>query len=145
VSVVVLPAPQQPIINPAGPIVQCGGNVILDAGLIQGVAYLWNDNVTSTQTNTVSQSGNYSVTVTAANGCTNVSGPVSVTIESLPVVNLGNDITQCGGTVTLNAGNPGASYLWSNGETTQTIVLNASATISVTVTNTCGSCNKQYD
>jgi gliding motility-associated-like protein len=139
VSVVVLPAPQQPIINPAGPIVQCGGNVILDAGLIQDVTYLWNDNLTSTQTNTVSQSGNYSVTVTATNGCTNVSGPVSVTIETLPVVNLGNDITQCGGTVTLNAGNPGASYLWSNGETTQTIVINASASISVTVTNTCGS------
>jgi len=139
VSVVVLPAPQQPIINPSGPIVQCGANVVLDAGTISGVTYLWNDNITNTQTNTVSQSGNYSVTVTAVNGCTNVSSPVSVSIESLPVVNLGNDITQCGGTVTLNAGNIGASYLWSNGETTQSIVLSASATISVTVTNTCGS------
>jgi gliding motility-associated-like protein len=139
VSVVVLPAPQQPVINPAGPIVQCGGNVILDAGLIQDVTYLWNDNLTNTQTNTVSQTGNYSVTVTSLNGCTNVSSPVSVSIESLPVVNLGNDITQCGGTVTLNAGNQGATYLWSNGETTQTIVLNASAAINVIVSNTCGS------
>jgi gliding motility-associated-like protein len=139
VSVVVIPAPQEPIISPAGPIVQCGGNVILDAGLIPNVTYLWNDNITSTQTNTVTQSGAYSVTVTSPNGCTNVSNPVNVTIESLPIVNLGNDITQCGGTVTLNAGNTGASYLWSNGETTQSIVLSASASISVTVTNTCGS------
>jgi gliding motility-associated-like protein len=139
VTVVVLPAPQTPIIDPAGPIIQCGGSVVLDAGLIQGVTYLWNDNITTTQTNTVSQAGTYSVTVTATNGCTSVSNPVSVSIETLPVVNLGNDITQCGGAVTLNAGNPGATYLWSNGETTQTIVLNASATISVTVTNTCGS------
>lgn len=139
VSVVVIPAPQQPLINPAGPVVQCGGTVLLDAGNIQGVTYLWNDNVTTTQTNNVSQSGNYSVTVTSSNGCTSTSNIVNVSIETLPVVNLGNDITQCGGTVTLNAGNPGASYLWSNGETTQTITLSSSATVSVTVTNTCGS------
>jgi gliding motility-associated-like protein len=139
VNVVVLPAPQQPNINPSGPIVQCGGSVLLDAGFINGVTYLWNDNITSTQTNSVSQSGTYSVTVTSPNGCTNVSNLVNVSIETIPVVNLGNDITQCGGTVTLNAGNPGATYLWSNGETTQTITLSASATINVTVTNTCGS------
>ena len=139
VTVVVIPAPQQPIISPAGPIVQCGGSVILDAGIISGVTYLWNDNITNTQTNTVSQSGNYSVTVTSPNGCTNSSSVVNVTIETLPIVNLGNDIVQCGGSVTLNAGNPGASYLWSNGETTQTIVLSSSASVSVTVTNTCGS------
>ena len=139
VTVVVLPAPQTPIIDPAGPIIQCGGSVVLDAGLIQGVTYLWNDNITTTQTNTVSQSGTYSVAVTSTNGCTSVSNPVSVSIEALPIVNLGNDVTQCGGTVTLNAGNQGATYLWSNGETTQTVVLNASASISVIVTNTCGS------
>lgn len=139
VTVVVLPAPQQPTITPQGPVVQCGGTVDLTAGAIPGVTYLWNNNVTTTQTNTVSQSGNYSVTVTAPNGCTSTSNLVNVSIEALPVVNLGNDITQCGGTVTLNAGNPGASYLWSNGETTQSIVLNASASVSVTVTNTCGS------
>lgn len=139
VTVIAIPAPLQPVINPAGPIVQCGGNVVLDAGNIQGVTYLWNDNVTSTQTNTVSQSGIYSVIVTSSNGCTNISSPVNVSIETLPVVNIGNDIVQCGGTVTLDAGNAGATYLWSNGETTQTIILSASATISVTVTNTCGS------
>lgn len=139
VTVVVLPAPVQPIINPSGPIVQCGGSVVLDAGLIPNVTYLWNDNSTATQTINAAQSGIYSVIVTSVNGCTNVSNPVSVTIETLPVVNLGNDITQCGGTVTLDAGNPGATYLWSNGETTQSIVLSASASISVTVTNTCGS------
>ncbi len=139
VTVVVLPAPSQPIINPAGPIVQCAGNVLLDAGNIPNVTYLWNDNITSTQTNNVTQSGIYSVIVTSVNGCTNASTPVNVAIETLPVVNLGNDIVQCGGTVTLNAGNPGATYLWSNGETTQSVVISASAAISVTVTNSCGS------
>ena len=138
VLVNVLAAPAQPVISPAGPIVQCGGNILLDAGLIQDVTYLWSDNITTTQTNEVAQSGTYSVTVTGTNGCSSSSIPVNVSIETLPVVNLGTDITQCAGSVTLNAGNPGATYLWSNGETTQTITLSASATVSVDVTNTCG-------
>jgi hypothetical protein len=42
---------------------------------------------------------------------------------------------QCSGTVTLDAGNAGMNYLWSNGATTQTITVSASGTYSVTVTN----------
>lgn len=139
VTVSVIPAPQQPIISPAGPVVQCGGNLTLDAGSIAGVSYLWNDNITNTQTNTVSQSGSYSVTVTGANGCTSTSTAVDVTIDNLPVVDLGNDTTLCGGSITLDAGNPGATYLWSTGATTQTIVVSTSAAVSVNVTNLCGS------
>jgi gliding motility-associated-like protein len=139
VSVVVLPAPPQPVISPAGPIVQCGGSISLDAGFITDVTYLWNDNITATQTNNITQSGIYDVTVTSLNGCTNVSSAVSVSIESLPIVDLGNDIIQCGGSVTLSAGNPGSTYLWSNGDTTESITINTTTVISVTVTNTCGS------
>ncbi|MCC6251582.1 MAG: gliding motility-associated C-terminal domain-containing protein [Bacteroidia bacterium] len=139
VTVIESPAPAQPVISPAGPIVQCGGSVVLDAGTMTDVTYLWNDNTTTTQTYTATQSGSYSVTVTGLNGCTNVSTPVNVSIETMPIVNLGNDIVQCGGSVTLDAGNPGATYSWSNGETTQTITVSATATLSVTVTNSCGS------
>ncbi len=56
-----------------------------------------------------------------------------------PVVALGNDTAICSGnSVTLNAGNAGASYLWSNGATTQTITVNAGGNYSVAVTN--GTC-----
>lgn len=49
---------------------------------------------------------------------------VSVTVYPRPVVNIGRDTTLCPGqTVTLNAGNPGASYQWSNGSTSQTITV----------------------
>lgn len=42
----------------------------------------------------------------------------------------------CEGTIiTLNAGNPGETYLWSTGETTQTIKVSTSGKYSVTVTN----------
>ncbi|MEM9856444.1 MAG: T9SS type A sorting domain-containing protein, partial [Bacteroidota bacterium] len=50
-------------------------------------------------------------------------------------VNLGPDIGQCQGTVTLDAGDEAVSYLWSTGETTQTIEVNISGTYSVEVTN----------
>ena len=47
-----------------------------------------------------------------------------VTIYPNPVVNLGDDnnLPACS-TITLDADNPGSSYLWSTGETTQTIEL----------------------
>jgi len=47
---------------------------------------------------------------------------VQVTMYLQPVVNLGNDTTLCGeASLILDAGNPGAVYLWSTGETTQQI------------------------
>jgi uncharacterized delta-60 repeat protein len=54
-------------------------------------------------------------------------------------VNLGIDISLCSGAqTTLDAGNPGATYLWSNGSTTQSITVTSTGTYSVTVTN--GNC-----
>jgi len=53
-----------------------------------------------------------------------------------PVVNLGPDGNYCGITVLLlDAGNEGSHYLWSTGETTQTISVNTSGTYSVVVNN----------
>ncbi|HEY6162284.1 MAG TPA: T9SS type A sorting domain-containing protein [Bacteroidia bacterium] len=120
-----------PTVNLGPNVTQCGGSVTLNAGN-PGSTYLWS-NSSTTQTISVSSSGTYSVTVTAANGCTGT-GTVNVTINTAPTVNLGPNITQCGGSATLNAGNPGATYLWSNNATTQTISVSSSGTYSVTVT-----------
>lgn len=53
------------------------------------------------------------------------SGSVVVTVHPNPVVDLGPAMqTHCMyDTITLNAGNPGAEYLWSNGATTQSITV----------------------
>jgi large repetitive protein len=139
IVVTVNPAPASPAITPAGPVTQCGGTVTLNADVIPGVSYLWNDNLTTTADITVSSSGNYFVTVTAANNCTAVSPIVAVQIDQNPLtVNLGGPFEQCGGTITLDAGNPGSTYLWSTGETTQTITVSATDIYSVQVTNSCG-------
>ncbi len=111
---------------------QCGGTATLDAGNA-GSTYAWS-NSSGSQTITVSASGTYTVTVTDANTCSNTDA-ITVTINPLPVVALGNDITQCGGTATLDAGNAGSTYVWSNSSSTQTITVSTSGTYTVTVTN----------
>ncbi len=52
------------------------------------------------------------------------SDPLEVTIQPFPVVSLGDDTTLVvTETLTLDAGNPGAAYVWSNGNTTQSITV----------------------
>ncbi|HLP49547.1 MAG TPA: T9SS type A sorting domain-containing protein [Chitinophagales bacterium] len=125
-----------PTVDLGSDVTQCGGTTTLDAGNA-GATYDWSDN-SSAQTLVVSASGTYSVTITDANTCT-ASDEVDVTINTVPTVDLGNDVTQCGGTTTLNAGNAGSTYDWSDNSSAQTLVVSASGTYSVTITdaNTC--------
>lgn len=70
---------------------------------------------------------------------------VIVAANPLPVVDLGQDSTICEGqTLTLDAGNPGATYNWSNGAVTQTIEVGTSNLYEVTVTNSFG-CTSSND
>ncbi len=113
-----------------------GGSLTLDAGNA-GASYLWSTGAT-TQTISVNASGTYSVTVTTAGGCIG-RDTMNVTVNPLPVVALGNDTTICGGgSLTLDAGNAGATYLWSNGATTQSTTITTAGTYSVAVTNAAG-------
>ncbi|MCF6172048.1 MAG: T9SS type A sorting domain-containing protein [Bacteroidales bacterium] len=64
---------------------------------------------------------------------------LQVVVFETPVVNLGNDTTIIQGqSIILDAGNNGSLYLWSTGDTTQTIVVTTSDTYSVDVSNFCG-------
>lgn len=61
---------------------------------------------------------------------------VVVTYSTYPVVNLGPDTTLCeGSTLTLDAQNPGCTYLWNDGSTNQTLTASTSGTYQVTVKN----------
>ena len=89
-----------------------------DAGTIDG------DGLTATVTWDEAFTGDAEISVAGVNACgeSEFSDVLAVTMNELPVVDLGEDITTCANqTVILDAGNPGAAYLWSTGETTQTI------------------------
>jgi gliding motility-associated-like protein len=117
-----------PIVNLGNDTAICGAiNVQLDAGN-PGLAYSWSTGAT-TQTITATAQGSYWVIVD--NGyCTDRD---TINIQSFSAPALGSDTTLCAGNaVTLNAGNPGADYLWSTGDTTQTISVSVSGTYYVT-------------
>src|SRR5207302_9675643 len=93
-----------------------GGSVTLTASTAS--SYLWSNGAT-TQAITVNASGNYSATVTNANGCSATSAATAVTVNANPTATItaGGPTTFCaGGSVTLTASSA-SSYLWSNGAT----------------------------
>ena len=114
----------------------CEGNpVTLDAGN-PGATYLWNTSATS-QTIQGTATGQYSVTVNTGGGCL-IRDTINIIVDTIPV-SLGNDTTLCAGDSTqLDAGNPGSTYLWSTGETTQTIQAKTAGQYFVAVTGATG-------
>ena len=121
-----------PVVSLGPDVTQCGGTVLLDAGNL-GSSYVWDD-LSFLQTRSVSSTGNYYVEVTNASGCA-ATDSVLVTINPVPVVSLGPDVTQCGGSVLIDAGNPGSSYVWDNSTFLQTCSVNATGNYYVTVTD----------
>lgn len=83
-------------------------------------------------------SGTYTVTATDVNGCQAVASQV-VTINPLPVVDLGPTDTLCdGATIDLDAGPGFVSYAWSNSGTNQIETISSTGTYTVTVTDANG-------
>lgn len=115
----------------------CEGNsVTLDAGN-PGSTYLWNTSAT-TQTIQSTSTGQYAVAVNTGGGCL-VRDTVNVIVDTITVT-LRTDTSLCAGdSVLLDAGNIGANYLWSTGETSQTIQAKTATQYSVaaTVANGC--------
>lgn len=103
-----------------------------DAGI-----YLWN-NGSAQPSLSINTSGFYILTVTGSNGCKK-SDTISVNLLPSPIVDLGLDAAVCG-TKLVDAQNIGYNYLWSNGNTDQTITVQADGQYWVTVTNPSNGC-----
>ncbi|TAL61092.1 MAG: hypothetical protein EPN85_05695 [Bacteroidetes bacterium] len=108
-------------------------------------AYLWNPSAQTSQTATGLAAGNYSVEVTDGNGCTQTQ---TVTVTSFNPLSLTGTFTQTQclinngtATATPNNGTAPYSYLWSNGQTTQTATGLAAGNYSTIVTDANG-CTK---
>ena len=101
-----------------------------------GDSYQWSTGATSATIN-VNTAGNYSVTASTENGC---SGSTSVNVvENQPaIVTITGNSVICNETGTTLTATSGASYLWSSGETTQSINVNNPGSYSVTVMNANG-------
>ncbi|HZG01757.1 MAG TPA: gliding motility-associated C-terminal domain-containing protein, partial [Chitinophagales bacterium] len=124
----------------------CVGDYIFitDASLPNPVSWEWyvNDSLVSTDSSFVfpaSELGSYQIGLVVTDSlCGMDSLSNEVTINSYPVVDIGNDTLLCPGeSITLDAGNPGMAYQWSNGATTQTLNLQIDQTsiLAVSVDN----------
>lgn len=101
--------------------------------------YIWS-NAASTANTEAFVDGVYSVVVYDENGCGSVSNSieVNVTEDPAPTMLVDGEISFCqGGTVTLTA-SEGVSYLWSNGQNSQSIEVSEAGNYYVDVTGGCG-------
>ena len=129
-----------PTITAGGPTTFCaGGSVNLTSST--GTTYLWSNGAT-TQSINITASGSYTVKVTNASGCQSAASAATVvTVNPLPItptIIASGPTTFCaGGSVTLTS-SPEATYLWSNGATTQSINVTTAGSYSVRVKNASG-------
>lgn len=134
------PLPPTPTIVASGILNFCDGNSVTLAGPAGYTNYIWNSSVTNNQNNTVTTSGIYTLQVTDVNGCTSLESlPVEVIVYPnplTPIILANGPVAFCdGGSVELSVNDLNVTYLWSNGETTQTIFVDASGNFSVEITN----------
>jgi hypothetical protein len=136
INVTVLPVPNA-IINANGPLTFCEGSSV-NLTATGGSTYNWSTGA-NTAAIAANASGNYVVTVTAANGCTDAE-QVTVTVNAVPSANVvmdGNSVLCPGETLTLSAA-PGNTYAWSTGSTASEITVSNAGTYGVTVTGSNG-------
>ncbi|WP_162628116.1 choice-of-anchor Q domain-containing protein [Arcticibacterium luteifluviistationis] len=95
-----------------------------------GTSYSWSNGLGTNATANISTAGTYTVTVTAANGCTSTA-TTEVTIDNTPPTASisGTDSLNCTQNTVTRTASGGASYAWSNG-------LGANAMVSITNTGT---------
>ncbi len=129
----------------SGPVTFCYGQSVILSAPSGFSNYLWSTGET-TQSITVTSSGDYFVIVTDPSGCPSApSNTITVTVGNAlpaPVIIASGPTDICeGGSVTLMAPSGYITYLWSNGATTQNIVVTTPGDYFVTVTdvNGCGS------
>lgn len=122
-------------ITPNGATTFCQGNsVTLTANPAD--SYLWSTGAT-TQSISVSQNGNYFVTLSNNNGCSAISVPTTIIVNPLPTASItpSGEIALCQGDSILLTANSANYYLWNNDSTTQSINVSASGNYSVTITD----------
>src|SRR5207253_2175159 len=100
--------------------------------------YNWNPSGQTTQTASNLTSGNFSITVTDANGCTNIN-TASVTPTG-SITATANGSTICAGQNATLSASGGTNYSWSTGATTSSITTLATVTATYSVIVSSGSC-----
>jgi gliding motility-associated-like protein len=140
IFITVLTAPAQPVITPGGPIAFCEGDSV-DLTSSPASSYQWSNGETS-QTIRVKSNGNFSVQVRDSSGCQSIpSATTTVTVYNLPptpVITLNGSTDVCENDSVILTSSPGIAYLWSTGDTTQSIAAKTAGDFTVQTMNGVG-------
>jgi subtilisin-like proprotein convertase family protein len=135
-NTVILNSPATPTIT--GNLTNCGPSTITLTG---GTAYTWSG---GTATGTLGQrrfaaSGTYTVTMTAANGCTGTT-TLQMVINTIPAATVTGATTACGMATLVGGAVTGATYTWSGGDlpTAAINTFSTSGLYTLTVTSAAG-------
>jgi gliding motility-associated-like protein len=148
IRVQVFPVPNIPL--PDQDICSTVGELIGPAGTLTGFNYQWSPAINLSLTNIANpafvgtnpgpgnQTFTYTLTVDSG-GISCYEDSLIITLHPTPIVDLGPDTTVCeSGSLDLNAGNPGYSYLWSTAAVTQSITVTNPGTYAVLITSPVG-------
>ncbi|MFA6924481.1 MAG: gliding motility-associated C-terminal domain-containing protein [Bacteroidales bacterium] len=122
-----------PVISATGIVICRGNSATISAS--DGNNYIWSNGLT-TQSIIINPTSttNYFVTGTDLNGCSNTAQAV-VTVNANPVISA-NGATICNGSSTTISASGSNNYIWNNGLTTQSIIINPTSTTTYFVAGT---------
>lgn len=115
-----------------------GQSLSIDA-TISGVTYLWSDGSTNLSL-VISSPGSYGLTV--SNSCgTDADSVMILDGGSLPDIELGDDLQLCPGVaqIVVPDFSNADSWVWQDGSTDSTYVINAAGPVTIEASNGCGS------
>ncbi len=125
-----------PIINAGPDQTVCAGTAVTLSGA-GAPTLVWNNGVTNNVAFTPAATLTYTLTGTSAAGCVSTDQAI-VTVNPLPLVGAGPDVTVCNGSsVTLN-GSGATGYAWNNGISNGVAFTQPIGTVNYTVTGTDG-------
>ena len=140
VEIIVNSLPAKPSITPGGPTTVCEGDSV-DLSSDAASGYLWSTGA-STRTIRVKATGKYAVQVLNPAGCYSpTSDTITVTVQaapSKPTISYTGSTTICSGDSLVLDAPAASSYLWSTGETAQSITVKTTGSFTVIIFNAAG-------
>ncbi len=137
ISVTAIQAPPPPLINVANSLCTNSSGLL---SVPTGFTYNWSGgSVANTQPVAIGNAGIYTVTITAATGCTNSStiAVSAISPPAAPAITV-SSLFCTGGTATITAASGYATYDWGGGNTSPVQTIATNGTYTVTVTNIAG-------
>jgi gliding motility-associated-like protein len=105
-----------------------------------GSSYSWNNGDTSATIN-INPLSTESFKVSVSNGFCTVKDSITIPVIPVPIISISGLTTLCAGSSTILSAKGGISYIWNNGSTSSSIMVNPSATSTYLVMVSDGKCS----